>query len=177
MAVGDVGSNSGITSVSGHKTDGYPDIVVGTTDISSSDTSHALYVITYNGLTFGTAQSIPVVQAGTAVGSNNYEVTCVAIGDFDGDGYPDIAMSIGYAPGYTSGSAPTLWVYYNNNPTTTSSWQFNEQAVNVLTTGSIINMMPANVNLIIQSMFPIFGVLGIVGAEAVIERYNRKRKL
>jgi hypothetical protein len=175
MAVGDIGSNGGIATSAGHKTDGYADIVVGTTDISSSDTSHALYVITNNGQAFSTAQSIPVVMAGTAVGTNNYIVTCVAIGDFDGDGTPDIAMAIGYAPGYTAGSAPTLWVYYNNNPTTASSWQFNEQAVNILTTGSIINMLPGNVNLILQSMFPFFGVLGIVGAEAVIERYGRRR--
>ena len=175
MAVGDIGSNADIATSAGHKTDGYVDIVVGTTDISSSDTSHALYVITNNGQAFSTAQSIPVVMAGTAVGTNNYVVTCVAIGDFDGDGTPDIAMAIGYAPGYTAGSAPTLWVYYNNNPTTASSWQFNEQAVNILTTGSIINMLPGNVNLILQSMFPFFGVLGIVGAEAVIERYGRRR--
>jgi len=164
------------SSAAGHKTDGYPDIVVGTTDISNSDTSHALYLITFNGLAFSTAQSIPVVLAGAAVGTNNYDVTCVAIGDFDGDNYPDIAMAIGYAPGYTTGSAPTLWVYYNSNPTTTGSWQFTEKAVNVLTAGSIINMMPANVNLILESMFPIFGVLGIVVAEAAIERAERKRK-
>ena len=176
MAVGDVGSNAGGSSTSGHKTDGYADIVVGTTDISSSDTSHALYVITFNGLAFSTAQSIPMVSAGTAVGSNHYVTTAVIIGDFDGDGYPDIATSIGYAPGYTAGSVPTLWVYTNNNPTTTSSWQFSESAVNVLSTGSIISILPGNVNLIIQSAFPIFGLLGIVGAEAVIERYQRRRK-
>ena len=133
-------------------------------------------IVTFNGLAFSTAQSIPVVLAGTAVGTNNYDVTCVAIGDFDGDNYPDIAVAIGFSPGYTSGTAPTLWVYYNSNPTTTSSWQFTEQAVNVLSTGSIINMMPGNVNLILESLFPIFGVFGIVIAEAAIGRAEKKRK-
>ena len=133
-------------------------------------------MITGQGISgFDTPINIPVVAAAAAVGSNNYQVTAIQIGDFNGDGYPDIAMAIGFTPGYsyTAGSTSTLWVY-TNQPSLTG-WQFSEQAVNVLdTSGSTINIITGNVDLTL--LWPLFGVFGIVVAEAVIERVDRKRK-
>ncbi len=171
IAVADIGSSSG-----DHAPDGHLDVVVGTSEIGKGDYTHTLFVITGQGISgFDTPINIPVVAAAAAVGSNNYQVTAIQIGDFNGDGYPDIAMAIGFTPGYsyTAGSTSTLWVY-TNQPSLTG-WQFSEQAVNVLdTSGSTINIITGNVDLTL--LWPLFGVFGIVVAEAVIERVDRKRK-
>ena len=87
----------------------------------------------------------------------------------------DIAIAIGFSPGYSypAGSTSTLWIY--TNQPSLAGWQFNEQAVNVLdSSGSVINIKTGYVDL--TFLWPLFGVLGIVVAEAVIERTERKKK-
>jgi hypothetical protein len=170
IAVADMGKSSG-----DHHPDGKLDIVVGTTLIGSGDATHALFVITNSGTSLEAAMAIPVVAASAAIGSNRYDVKAVEVGDFNGDGYMDIAMAIGFSPGYTyaAGSTSTLWIYLNQP--STAGWQFNEQPINVLdSSGSVINIKTGYVDL--TFLWPLFGVFGIVVAEAVIERTERKRK-
>lgn len=170
LAVADMGKSSG-----DHKPDGKLDIVVGTTLIGSGDASHALFVITNSGTQLEAASAIPVVAASAAIGTNRYDVKAVELGDFNGDGFMDIAVAIGFSPGYSyaAGSTSTLWIYLNQPSST--GWQFNEQPVNVLdSSGSVINIKTGYVDL--TFLWPLFGVFGIVVAEAVIERAERKRK-
>ncbi len=171
LAVGDIGKSSG-----DRHPDGKLDVVVGTTRIGSGDATHALYVITCQGSAgFDSPMNVPMVAATAAIGTNRYDLKAVELGDFNGDGYLDIAVAIGSSPGYSygAGSTSTLWIYMNQPSST--SWQFNEQAVNVLdSSGSAINIQTGYVDL--TMLWPLFGVFGIVGAEAVIERIERKRK-
>ncbi|HEY3421116.1 MAG TPA: type IV pilin N-terminal domain-containing protein [Methanomassiliicoccales archaeon] len=172
LAVADVGP-----SYSNTKPDGYLDIVVGTTMIGNGDANHALFVIPSinSGTQLGVPINIPVVAASAAIGTNAYDVKAVELGDFNGDGFMDIAMAIGFSPGYTytAGSTSTLWIYTSQQ--SSGGWQFSEQPVNVLdTSGSVINIKTGYVDL--TFLWPLFGVFGIVVAEAVIERAERKRK-
>ncbi len=170
LAVADVGKSSG-----DHKPDGKVDIVVGTTMIGSGDATHALFVITNSGTQLEAATAIPVVAASAAIGTNRYDVKAVELGDFNGDGFIDIALAIGFSPGYTyaAGSTSTLWIYLNQP--SSSGWQFNEQPVNVLdSSGSVINIKTGYVDL--TFLWPLFGVFGIVVAEAFVVRAERKRK-
>jgi hypothetical protein len=170
IAVADMGKSSG-----DHKPDGKLDIVVGTTVIGNGDATHGLFIITNSGSSLEAAMAIPVVAASAAIGSNRYDVKAVEVGDFNGDGYMDVAMAIGFSPGYSyaAGSTSTLWIYLNQP--STAGWQFNEQPVNVLdSSGSVINIRTGYVDL--TFLWPLFGVFGIVVAEAVIERTERKRK-
>jgi hypothetical protein len=170
IAVGDLGS-----SAIGHKPDGKPDIVAVTTQIGSGDATHALWIITNSGTQLESpAMNIPVVAASAAIGTNQYDCKAVELGDFNGDGYIDIAIAIGFSPGYSyaAGSTSTLWIYMNQPGT---PWQFNEQPVNVLdSSGSVINIKTGYVDL--TFLWPLFGVFGIVIAEAAIGRAERKRK-
>ncbi|MGD0818150.1 MAG: type IV pilin [Methanomassiliicoccales archaeon] len=170
IAVADVGKSNG-----DHRPDGKLDIVVGTTLIGSGDATHALFVITNSGTQLEAAIAIPMVAASAAIGTNKYDVKAVDVGDFNGDGYIDIAVAIGFSPGYSyaAGSTSTLWIYFNQP--SSAGWQFNEQPVNVLdNSGSVINIKTGYVDL--TFLWPLFGVFGIVVAEAVIERADRKRK-
>ena len=94
IAVSDIGS-----SVAPYKPDGKIDIIVGTTQIGSGDSTHALFVIPNVGSGLGAPIDIPTVAATAAIGTNQYNINSVEIGDFNGDGYPDIAVAIGFAPG------------------------------------------------------------------------------
>ena len=149
--------------------------MVGTTQIGSGDSTHALFVITNSGSGLQTPIDIPMVAATAAIGTNQYNVNAVVIGDFNGDGYPDIAVAIGFAPGYSypAGSTSTLWIYYSQP--SGLGWQFNEQAVNVLdSSGSTINIKAGYVDLTL--LWPLFGVFGIVVAEAAVGRAERMKK-
>jgi hypothetical protein len=170
IAAADIGS-----SVAPYKPDGKIDIVVGTTQIGSGDSTHALFVITNSGSGLQTPIDIPMVAATAAIGTNQYNINAVVVGDFNGDGYPDIAVAIGFAPGYSypAGSTSTLWIYYSQP--SGLGWQFNEQAVNVLdSSGSTINIKAGYVDLTL--LWPLFGVFGIVVAEAAIGRAERMKK-
>jgi hypothetical protein len=168
--VSDIGS-----SVAPYKPDGKIDIIVGTTQIGSGDSTHALFVIPNVGSGLGAPIDIPTVAATAAIGTNQYNINSVEIGDFNGDGYPDIAVAIGFAPGYSydAGSTSTLWIYYSQP--SALGWQFNEQAVNVLdSSGSAINIKTGYVDL--TFLWPLFGVFGIVVAETAIGRAEKMRK-
>ncbi len=114
-------------------------------------------------------------QLAAAVGNNNgiYNSQALAIGDFNGDGYPDIALTIGFAPGRSGGTAPSIWLY-RNDPLV-GGWQWGEQSLNQLSgSESVINIQAGNVDLSI--LYPIFGVLGLVAMEGAIRRVDRRRK-
>jgi len=170
IAVADMGKSYG-----DYKPDGKLDIVAGTTQIGNGDATHALFVITNSGSGLNVPINVPMVAASAAIGTNRYDVKAVEVGDFNGDGYMDIAVAIGFSPGYSypAGSTSTLWIYMSQP--STSGMQFNEQPVNVLdTSGSVINIKTGYVDL--TFLWPLFGVFGIVIAEAAIGRAERKRK-
>ncbi|MDD1771571.1 MAG: FG-GAP-like repeat-containing protein [Methanomassiliicoccales archaeon] len=170
LAVGDI-----TTSLTA--SDRYPDIIVGTTLVGSSSTTQTLMVAvnTGSGTTFNTGTiTISTSELAAEVGSNNalYNVYGIALGDFNGDGYTDIALVIGYAPGASGGTAASLWIYYNYYP---ELGQWDEQVLNMLATGdSIISISTGSIN--ISLLYPIFGVVGMVTVGGVINKVERKRK-
>jgi len=102
-----------------------------------------------------------------------YNTRNVEVGDVDGDYDLDIVLVIGYAPGKSGGSSPTLWLL--ENEPLPGGWQFDDRPINVLATGeSAINVVTGYVDLTI--FIPFLGIIGIVIAEAVTERFRRKRE-
>ncbi|HPR98363.1 MAG TPA: type IV pilin [Methanomassiliicoccales archaeon] len=167
LAVGDVTSATDMP-------DNYPDIIVGTSYLGSGATDRSLmYSYGVGGNSFSPALSITTSSLSAAVGGNNpiYNVQTLALGDFNGDGYTDIALVIGFAPGRSGGTAPSIWLY-RNDPTV---HQWGEQVLNALASGeSAINVKAGNVDLTI--LYPLLGVLGLVAAEGWINRKDRKRR-
>ncbi|HSA35388.1 MAG TPA: FG-GAP repeat protein, partial [Methanomassiliicoccales archaeon] len=166
LAVGDI-----TTSSSNKMPDNIPDIIIGTSFVGSGSYSHTLLVSP--GVTGGYPFPIETSALSAAVGSNNgiYNTQAIALGDFNGDGYTDIALIIGFAPGKKGGTAPSIWLY-RNDPTV---GQWGEQVLNALASGeSAINVKAGNVDLTI--LYPLLGVLGLVAVEGWISRSDRKRK-
>ncbi len=171
LAVADVGSGA-----IDPKPDRWPDIIVGTSNVGSGTNTRTLMISTNNGgVSFDSPISVITTQLAAAVGNNNgiYNSQALAIGDFNGDGYPDIALTIGFAPGRSGGTAPSIWLY-RNDPLV-GGWQWGEQSLNQLSgSESVINIQAGNVDLSI--LYPIFGVLGLVAMEGAIRRVDRRRK-
>ncbi|MBI0581571.1 MAG: FG-GAP repeat protein, partial [Methanomassiliicoccales archaeon] len=167
LAVGDVTSSTDMP-------DNYPDIIVGTSYLGSASSTRSL-MLSYGigGNSFSAPESIITSSLSAAVGGNNaiYNVQTIALGDFNGDGYTDIALVIGFAPGRSGGTAPSIWMY-RNDPTI---GQWGEQVLNALASGeSAINVKAGNVDLTI--LYPLLGILGLVAAEGWINRKDRKRR-
>jgi len=167
LAVGDVTSSS-------NKPDSYPDIIIGTSYVGSGSSERTLMVSSsLSGGSFAAPVHITTSGLSAAVGSNNliYNVQTIALGDFNGDGYTDIALIIGFAPGRSGGTAPSIWLY-RNDPTV---GQWGEQVLNALASGeSAINVQAGNVDLTI--LYPLLGILGLVAVEGWISRTDRKRR-
>jgi len=170
LAVADVGS-----SATDHQPDQYPDVVVGTTRVGDAYTTQSIMIATGTGSTFDSVVSVSTSKLAANVGTNNaiYNTQSIALGDYNGDGYVDIAITIGFAPGRSGGTAASVWLY--RNEPLEGSWQWEEQSLNMLATGeSAINVQAGNVDISI--LFPIFGVLGLVAVEGALVRADRKRK-
>lgn len=170
LAIGDLGKIWG-----DYKPDGFNDIVVTTSRVGTVDAYHSVFVLvqTTGGGGF-TANNLYTPNLAASVADNNlYDITNVALGDVDGDYDLDIVLVVGYAPGRSGGSAPTLWLL-ENEPLPTG-WQFDDRTINVLETGeSAINVVTGFIDLTI--LIPFLGILGIVVAEAVTERVRRKKE-
>jgi hypothetical protein len=167
LAVADVGSSLN------NLPDSYPDIIVGTSYVGSGSATHTLMLSYGNGNSFSAPQAITTAGLSAAVGGSNtlYNTQAITVGDFNGDGYKDLAIVIGFAPGQKGGTAPTVWLY-RNDPTV---GQWGEQVLNALATGeSAINVQAANVDLTI--LYPLLGILGLVAVEGWMSRTGRKRK-
>lgn len=170
IAIGDIGK-----SYDNYKADTYPDIVVATSKVGNSDTSHTLYVILQGagGSTFESPSSVDTSLLASKVGNNNaiYDTKDVEIGDFNGDKNLDIVLVIGFAPGRTGTGVPSMYVYSNRpdlGPTT-----FAEATVNALDTSqSAINVETGNIDLAI--LLPFLGLMGVIATEAAIERKRRR---
>jgi len=172
FAIGDIGKLGG-----DHKPDGVPDIVVCTAKVGSGNDLNTMFIMTQDVL--GTFNVRPVYTTQMSVLCSNpaqYDTKAVELGDNDGDGFLDIAVVVGAPPGIQPGTGPTLWSYMNKLQYSTgaSAWQFTESYINVLATkgDSAINVKEGDINL---SMFlPFLGVLGVIVAEAVVERKKRR---
>jgi len=167
LAVADIGSSLN------NLPDNYPDIIVGTSYVGSASVSHSLMLSYGNGNSFSAPQAITTAGLSAAVGDNNalYNTQAITVGDFNGDGYNDLALVIGFAPGQKGGTAPTIWLY-RNDP---SVGQWGEQVLNALASGeSAINVQAGNVDLTI--LYPLLGILGLVAVEGWISRADRKRR-
>lgn len=167
LAVGDVGSTLNKLP------DGYPDIIVGTSFVGSGSSTSTLMLSYGNGNSFSAPESLATSGLSAAVGGNNaiYDTKSIALGDFNGDGYLDIAIVIGFAPGRSGGTAPSIWLY-RNDP---SVGQWGEQVLNALATGdSAINIQAGNVDLTV--LYPLLGILGLVAVEGWMARAGRKRR-
>lgn len=171
LAAGDVGSGA-----TDPKPDRWPDIIVGTSNVGSGTNTRTLMISTNNGgVSFDSPSSVLTTGMAAAVGNNNaiYNTQAIALGDFNGDGYTDIAITLGFAPGRSGGTAPSIWLY-RNDPLV-GGWQWGEQSLNQLSTGeSAINIQAGNVDLTI--LYPLLGVLGLVATEGAIRRIDRRRK-
>lgn len=170
LEVGDVGS-----SATNHLPDQYPDIVVGTTRVGDGYTTQTIMIATGTGAAFDSVVSVDTSKMASNVGTNNaiYNAQAIALGDFNGDGYVDIAISIGFAPGRSGGTATSVWLY--RNQPLEGGWQWEEQSLNMLATGeSAINIQSGNVDLSI--LFPLFGMLGLVVVEGAMRKVDRRRK-
>jgi hypothetical protein len=167
LAVGDV-TSAGTSKYP----DGYPDIIVGTTAVGTSARTMMIAPSTGSGA-YSTSTLIDTSELAANVGSNNalYNVYGIALGDFNGDGYTDIALIIGYAPGRDGGSAASIWLY-RNDP---SVGQWDEQVLNIMAAGdSAINLVAGSVDISI--LYPVFGMVGMVAVGGVISKVERRRK-
>ena len=171
IAVGDIGSQWSLN----HKPDGLPDIVVGTTEMASGagGARYTVYVFAQNAGSSDFTQ-VPVYTPNIAanVADGSYQTVQVQIGDFNGDGIPDILVVLGFQKGVTTGTAPTLWLIENNPQP--GSWQFSDQPINVLSANQgAINAIPANIGLTV--LLPFVGLIGLIVAEAVADGRKKKR--
>jgi len=170
IAVGDLGK-----ATYDYKPDGFPDIVATTSKVGDGDTDHTVYIFPQNlgGGGFSTVMRVDTPDLAAAVTSNNiYNTMNVALGDVDGDYDLDIVLVVGFAPGESGGTAPTLWLL--ENEPLPGGWQFDDRSINVLDTGeSTINVITGYVDLTI--LLPFIGVFGIVMASTLTE-YIRRRK-
>ena len=167
LAVGDV-TSAGTTKYP----DGYPDIIVGTTAVGTGARTMMIAPSTGSGA-YSTSTLIDTSELAANVGSNNalYNVYGIALGDFNGDGYTDMALIIGYAPGRSGGSAASIWLY-RNDP---SVGQWDEQVLNIMAAGeSAINLVAGSVDISI--LYPVLGVMGMVATGGVISKVERRRK-
>jgi hypothetical protein len=174
IAVGDIGKLGG-----DHKPDGIPDIVFTTAQVGAGNDLKSLFIMTQDSI--GTFNTRPVYTTQMSIMCSNpaqYDTKAVELGDNDGDGDLDIIVIVGAPPGVQPGTGPTMWSYMNNQQYSTgsSAWQFSESYINVLATKgeSAINVKEGNIDLTI--LLPFLGVLGVVAAEAVVDRKTRKPK-
>lgn len=170
IEIGDLGKIWG-----DYKPDGFADIVVTTSKVGTVDAYHSVFVLvqTTGGGGF-TVNNLYTPNLAASVADNDlYDLANVALGDIDGDYDLDIVLVVGYAPGRSGGSAPTLWLL-ENQPLPTG-WQFDDRTINVLETGeSAINVVTGFIDLTI--LIPFLGILGIVVAEAITEGVRRKKE-
>jgi len=169
IAIGDMGKTWG-----DYKPDGFADIVVTTSKIGTVDAYHTVFIIVQNTGGGGfTVTSLYTPNLAADVASNAlYNTQNVALGDVDGDYDLDIVLVVGFAPGRSGGTAPTLWLI--ENEPLPAGWQFDDRTINVLETGeSAINVVTGYVDLTI--LIPFLGIIGIMVAEAVTERIRGKR--
>lgn len=169
IAVGDLGS---LWSAN-HKPDGLNDIVVGTTKTSSGTggARYSVYVFAQNagGADF-TQVPVYTPNIASAVDSNSYDVVQVQVGDFTGDGIPDIVAVMGFQKGVTSGTAPTLWLIENNPQP--GGWQFTDTPINALSANQgAINAIPGQISLTI--LLPFMGLAGVIVAEAYVSKRKK----
>lgn len=170
IAVGDVGKIGG-----DYKADGIPDIVVATARVGSGFDTKTLYILTQGSIGSFSAQAVYTTQMSVLCSNSaQYDTKAVELGDNDGDGDLDIVVVVGAPPGVTPGAGPTMWSYMNNQQFASGVWQFGEGYVNVLASKgeSAINVKEGNIDLSI--FLPFLGVLGVVVAEAVVNRKGKR---
>lgn len=149
-----------------------------TSRVGGGDATHTLYVSYQSAGGGGFDQPIAIATNVVAadVGSNSaiYQTEGVRIGDFNGDGYADIAMILGFQPGRTGSGVPSLFIYLNRPDLGMA--QFQESTVNALSTSqSAINIAVGYINLD-SILLPFLGVIGVIAGEAVLDRKERRRK-
>jgi hypothetical protein len=171
IAVGDLGKFT-----FDYRPDGFPDIIATTSKVGGGDSTHSVYLFPQNlgGGGFSNVMRLDTPDLAAQVTDNAvYNIMNVALGDIDGDYDLDIVLVVGYAPGRSGGTAPTLWLL--ENEPLPGGWQFDDRTINVLGTGeSAINVVTGYVDLTI--FIPFMGVLGIVMASAVTEYVRRRRE-
>jgi hypothetical protein len=170
IAIGDVGKIGG-----DYKADGIPDIVVATARVGSGYDTQTLYILTQGSIGSFSAQAVYTTQMSVLCSNSaQYDTKAVELGDNDGDGDLDIVVVVGAPPGVSPGTGPTMWSYMNNQQFAGGVWQFGESYVNVLASKgeSAINVKEGNIDLSI--FLPFLGVLGVVVAEAVVNRKGKR---
>ena len=171
IAVGDLGKFT-----YDYKPDSFPDIVATTSKVGAGDSTHSVYLFPQNlgGGGFYNVMQLDTPDLAAQVTDNTmYNTMNVALGDIDGDYDLDIVLVVGFSPGRSGGTSPTLWLL--ENEPLPGGWQFDDRTINVLGSGeSAINVVTGYVDLTI--LIPFMGILGIVMASAVTEYVRRRRE-
>jgi hypothetical protein len=180
IAVGDMGK-----TWDDYTLDGLNDIVVCTSKISVGGTYQAVYILCQQNPQIFDAK--PVITSvlntncpvsGTWGNTNYIDYDCkdIELGDYDGDADLDIVLVVGARFGTEVGTGASLWLYENEQRFLPGGgqWQYDEDYLNLLVTKSesAINVQTGNIDLAI--LLPFLGIMGVIVAEAVIER-RRKR--
>ena len=171
IAIGDMGKMGG-----DYKPDGWLDIVVSTARVGTGNDLRSLFILTATGLNPPTFDPRPIYATQLSIMCSNsalYDTKSVELGDTNGDGSLDIVLVVGAPPGVNPGTGPTMWSYVNQNLFSGGAWQFAESYVNILASKgeSAINIKTGNIDLAI--FLPFLGVLGVVAAEALVDRKKR----